>query len=69
MVADGLTLWGVEAPRMRTAAECRAKVEDMEKRASECVEPHRSDWLEMAEHWRALEASALHRASSRHSLN
>ena len=54
---------------MRTAAECRAKVEDMEKRASECDEPQRSNWLVMADHWRGLEASALHAAFVRRSLN
>ena len=59
MLAGGLNRRGWEAPRMRTAAECRAKVADMEKRALECDESQRSDWLVMAEHWRRLEASAL----------
>ena len=54
---------------MRTAAECRAKVLDMEKRADECDEPQRSDWLVMAEHWRGLEAKAHHGAFIRRSLN
>ena len=64
MWADGLTVWGLEGPHMRTAAECRAKVEEMEKRAYECEGSQRSDWLVIADHWRGLEASALHAAAA-----
>lgn len=60
---------GLEAPHMRTAAECRAKVEEIEKRALECDEPQRSDWQVMADHWRMLEASASNAALVRRRVN
>jgi len=39
---------------MRTAAECAAQAEDLEKRALEGPEDLRPSWLEMAASWRRL---------------
>lgn len=50
---------GLEARHMRSAAECGAKAEDLERRALEGPEQMRLDWLAMAAHWRRLQAVAV----------
>lgn len=44
---------------MRSAIECSAKADDLEKRALEAPEADRAHWLEMAAHWRRLAAQAI----------
>jgi hypothetical protein len=44
---------------MRSAIECSAKADDLEKRALDAPEPDRAHWLEMAAHWRRLAIQAI----------